>query len=137
LAAEDLTLTVAVFEHDDGDPKEVERLFLEGLALLQVLCAAALFTGGPIAGLACELIGLAFVGLITGATAIFTGGEDDPLSIEAVTITADQIRDWGGEPPASSRRGNIPYHFRTIHTGRGNAAGADYHLYFSIVRTDG
>ena len=136
-AAEDLTLIIAAFEHDGGDPGEVARLFVEGLAFLQAVCAAALFTGGPVVWLACEGIGLLFVGLISGAMVIFTGGEDDPLSVETVVIGANQIRDWGGDPPASSRRGNIPYHFMTIHNGYGGSAGADYHLYFSVVRTGG
>jgi hypothetical protein len=107
------------------------------LAFLQALCAAALFAGGPVVWLACEGIGLVFVGLIAGVVAIFTGGEDDPLSVETVTVSADQIREWAADPPASTRRGNIPYHFSTIHNGYGNSDGADYHFYFSFVRTAG
>jgi hypothetical protein len=128
-AAQDLTLIATAFEHDNGDVDVVAGIIsLVGL-VAAVLCFAGL---GLAVGCAVAIVAAALLALWN----ILTGGVDDLISVVTVPITARQIRDWADDPPLLSRRGNLPYHFSTVHSGGSEAAGADYHFYFTVERVD-
>jgi len=128
-AAQALTLIVTAFEHDNGDVDVVAGIIsLVGL-LAAVLCAAGL---GLAVGCAAAIVSA----LLLALWDILTGGVDDLISVVTLPIAARQIMDWADQPPRLSRRGNLPYHFSTIHVGEVDAAGADYHFYFTLARVN-
>jgi hypothetical protein len=124
--AQELTLTVTVFERDTGDPEDAQDAMEIAWTAAGVVCEATNVT------LAACLVSVGVAVLVSAIAGIFMGGEDDLVEVQTRTITANQIRTWDNTDPRM--RGNIPYHFSTIHINDdGNAAGADYHVYFRIT----
>ena len=131
LPAQDLTLSVGVFEHDMAPIDDGERVLAGLTGLLGAACAA----GGNPGVCAAAAVGL----LVTFTYHVLTGGSDDLISVETVTIADSEVARMANEEPRV-KLGAIPYHFSTIHQGGdfdiGDAfdgsAGADYHVYFTI-----
>jgi hypothetical protein len=124
--AQELTLTVTVFERDTGDPEDAQDAMAIAWTAAGVVCESTNVT------LAACLISVGVAVLVSAVATILEGGEDDLVQVQTRTLTANQIQTWDNTDPRM--RGNIPYHFSTIHiTDDGNAAGADYHVYFRIT----
>ncbi|MEW6126079.1 MAG: hypothetical protein AB1757_03365 [Acidobacteriota bacterium] len=130
--AQNLTLTVHLFEKDEGDPAEVEEAIRLMWATAGAICSATAHnTIVPC------IVGLGIALVINVAINLFTGGEDDLVETKVKNISADDLRRWDNEDP--HRRGNIFYHFSTNHQNNNDggwtdgAAGADYQVYFRVT----
>ena len=133
-AAQDLTLIVTAFEQDNGDVDEVAASLAAVGSVAWVICGVLAWASPAVPAAVAAACAVAIVSsALLLVWDFFSGGSDDLISVETVSITAHQIRDWADQPPRLSRRGNIPYHFSTVHVGKGNAAGADYHFYFTVA----
>ncbi len=132
LPAQDLTLTVAVFEHDTGELFWVEDILVGVTATLLAGC-------GTLGGNPAVCAAAAISALVTFTYHLLTGGSDDLISVETVAIAGSDIGTMANEEPRV-KLGEIPYHFSTIHLGGDydildpldGPAGADYHVYFTI-----
>ena len=131
LPAQDLTLTVAVFEHDEGDPEETASAVGAAVAIGAASCFLV-----PVPACLLFVAGAAVLGVVA---ALLSGGGDDLISTETVLISSSQITQWAAQEPRL-KEGEIPYHFSTIHEGGAfditnpldGPAGADYHVYFTV-----
>lgn len=130
--AQNLTLTVYLFERDEGDPEEIEEAIRLMWATAGAICSATAHnTIVPC------IVGLAIALVINVAINLFTGGEDDLVETRVKNISADDLRRWDNEDP--HRRGNIFYHFSTSHQNNSDggwtdgAAGAEYRVYFRVA----
>ncbi len=138
LPAQDLVLNVTLFESDMGNP-DVVKTTLEVLIGV-CLAVAVVCLGNPqvwpvssVAVLAAITFGFAEI-----LYSNLSGSEDDLVSSQTLTITASQMQVYADEEPRF-KKGEIPYHFSTIHKNEGNAwfdgpEGADYHAYFTVRR---
>ncbi len=138
LPAEDLVLNVTVFESDMGNP-DVMKSILEVLigvcfaVALVVLINPQLWPVTAAAGIAALAFGFAEI-----LYSNISGSEDDLVASQTVTIIASQMQVYADEEPRF-KKGEIPYHFSTIHKNQGNPwidgpEGADYHVYFTVRR---
>lgn len=130
--ARELFLTVLVYEQDSGDPDDIAQAMDLIWNATEFVCAVSQGSGQ----LPC-LIAIGAALLINLAVAVFTGGGDDLVSTQVLRITADQLREW--EQSETRFRGDIPYHFSTVHNAErnSNAEGADYHVYFRVITPRG
>jgi hypothetical protein len=125
--AQDLTLTVSLFEQDSGNPEDTED------AMKLIWSAAGAICGATVHNTVVPcVIAFAVALVVELAVDIFTGGDDDLVEIKTRTITADQLRRWDQRDPR--QRGDIFYHFSTVHQNyEDNAAGADYQVFFRVT----
>jgi hypothetical protein len=136
-------MNVAVFESDMGNPDYVLGILQALMTVAMVVAAVTFstFTPGLWTISAAAAAAAAAFALAALAYDLVSGGEDDLVSTETVSLAASQIQVYADEEP-SFKKGEIPYHFSTIHRGGGfdlanpldGPAGADYHIYFTIRR---
>lgn len=125
--AQNLTLTVAIFEQDSGDPADTEKAMGLMWTTAGAICAAT----AENAVWPCVVALVASLG-INLVVDILTGGADDLIEIKTKNITADNLRTWSNRDPRQV--GHIFYHFSTNHQANsGNAEGAEYNVYFRIT----
>lgn len=126
--AQDLSVTVWAWEQDSGDPEERRMATDLTWKTAEGVCAFI----GEAHPLFCVLA-LVAAGVIEGAVAILSGGDDDLVGEAQVrAVSAGTMRDWVAGGLRTWGREPFPGHFRTVHRGSGNADGAEYRVYFAF-----
>lgn len=121
-----VSLTVVVFEHDEGDPKyykdQVDMLVKAAAVILVAL------------GLGSTTLIAALVPIVSAGVTWLLGSGDDPIETQTVVLPQPVLEAYAAQWQAPYIRGqvvtNLYYHFLTTHSG----GGANYTVAFDVLR---